>query len=55
VILVGWDMVAAHLAYGLSIYLGYAVIVTVSLYLYLKYLDRYLHLLSKHTDEGIKR
>ena len=55
ILLVGWDMVAAHIAYSLSVYLGHAVIVTVSLYLYLKYLDRYLHLLSKHTDEGIKR
>ena len=40
---VGWDVVAAHGAPGLSTYLGYAVIVTVSLYLYLVYLDRYLH------------
>ena len=39
---VGWDVVAAHVAPGLSTYLGYAVIVTVSLYLYLVYLDRYL-------------
>jgi hypothetical protein len=40
---VGWDVVAAHVAPGMSTYLGYAVIVTVSLYLYLVYLDRYLH------------
>ena len=40
---VGWDVVAAHIAPGLSTYLGYAVIVTVSLYLYLVYLDRYLY------------
>ena len=40
---IGWDVVAAHVAPGLSTYLGYAVIVTVSLYLYLLYLGRYLH------------
>ena len=40
---VGWDIVVAHAAPGWSIYLGYAVIVTVSLHLYLRYLDRYLH------------
>ena len=39
---VGWDVVAANVAPGLSTYLGYAVIITVSLYLYLLYLDRYL-------------
>jgi hypothetical protein len=33
-----WSVVVTH---GLSIYLGYAVIVTVSLYLYLLYLGRY--------------
>jgi hypothetical protein len=38
----GWSVVAAHTAYGLSIYLGYATLVTVGLYLYLVYLDRYL-------------
>lgn len=36
----GWSIVAAHAACGLSIYLGYAVIVTVGLYLV--YLGRYL-------------
>jgi hypothetical protein len=40
---VGWDIVVANAAHGWSIYLGYAVIVTVSLRLYLRYLDRYLH------------
>ena len=40
--LVGWDVVAANSAHDLPIYLGYAVIVTVSLYLYLLYLDRYI-------------
>ncbi len=54
-LLVGWDMVAVNLASSLSTYLGQAVIVTVSLYLYLMYLDRYLHLSSKHPDEGMER
>ena len=38
----GWSVVTAHTAHGLSIYLGYAMLVTVGLYLYLVYLDRYL-------------
>ena len=38
-----WSVVAVHLAYGVFIYLGYAVIVTISLYLYLLYLSRYLY------------
>lgn len=38
-----WSLVAAHSAHGLSIYLGYTVIITVGLYLYLVYLGRYLH------------
>ena len=37
----GWSIVAAYAAFGVLIYLGYAVIVTVSLYLYLLYLSRY--------------
>jgi len=37
----GWSVVATHVA-GVLIYLGYAVIVTVGLYLYLLYLGRYL-------------
>ena len=41
--LLGWDVISANIAQGWSIYLGYAVIVTVSLYLYLAYLDRYLN------------
>jgi hypothetical protein len=41
--LLGWDVISANIAQGWSIYLGYAVIVTVSLYLYLAYLDRYLY------------
>src|SRR5712692_5509563 len=36
---VGWDIVVANAVHGWSIYLGYAVIVTVSLHLYLRYLD----------------
>ena len=40
--LLGWDVISANIAQGWPIYLGYAVIVTVSLYLYLVYLDRYL-------------
>ncbi|MGZ3618638.1 MAG: hypothetical protein ACXVDN_24600 [Ktedonobacteraceae bacterium] len=39
--LLGWAAIFAHMAQGWSIYLGYAVIVTLSLYLYLAYLDRY--------------
>jgi hypothetical protein len=39
----GWSVVAAHSAPGLLIYLGYAVIATISLYLYLLYLSRYLY------------
>ncbi len=41
--LLGWDVISANIAQGWSIYLGYAVIVTVSLYLYLMYLDRYFN------------
>ena len=38
-----WGVVAAHVANnGLSTYLGYAVIGSISLYLYLLYLDRYV-------------
>jgi len=39
----GWDIVAANAAHSWLIYLGYAVIVTISLRLYLGYLDRYIH------------
>ena len=38
-----WNLIATHTVQGLSIYLGYAVIVTVGLYLYLAYLGRCLH------------
>ena len=37
----GWSIVSTYIAYEVLIYLGYAVIVTVSLYLYLLYLSRY--------------
>lgn len=40
--LVGWDIVSAHITQSWSAPLGYAVIVTVSLYLYLTYLNHYL-------------
>jgi hypothetical protein len=40
---VGWGIVVAHSAFGLWSVLGYAMIVTVGLYLYLAYLDRYLY------------
>ena len=39
----GWGVIAAHLANGALTYLGYAVIITVSLYVYLLYLSRYLY------------
>ncbi|HZS77530.1 MAG TPA: hypothetical protein VFA41_13035 [Ktedonobacteraceae bacterium] len=38
----GWDAIATHISAPLLTDLGYAVIVTVSLYLYLLYLDRYI-------------
>ncbi len=38
-----WEVLAEHVANnGFSTYLGYAVIVSISLYLYLMYLDRYI-------------
>ena len=39
----GWSVIAMHSAHGILISIGYAVIVTVSLYLYLRYLGRYLY------------
>lgn len=39
----GWSVVAAYSAHEVLIYLGYAVIVTIGLYLYLLYLSRYLY------------
>jgi hypothetical protein len=52
---VGWDSVVAHAAHGWSIYLGYAVIVTVSLRLYLGYLDRYLHYSNSYPSRRSQR
>jgi len=42
-IVIGWSVITAYTTYGWLSYLGYAVIVTVGLYLYLIYLDGYLH------------
>jgi hypothetical protein len=42
IVLGGWDVIAANLVHSLWTYFGYVVIVAVSLYLYLAYLDRYL-------------
>ena len=39
----GWSVVAMHSEHEILISIGYAVIVTVSLYLYLRYLGRYLY------------
>jgi len=39
----GWSVVVAHSAHGMLLYLGYAVIVTISLYLYVLYLSRYFY------------
>jgi hypothetical protein len=41
--LLSWDIISVNVVHGWSIYLGYAMIVTVSLYLYLGYLDHYLN------------
>ena len=40
--LLSWDIISVNVVHGWSVYLGYAVIVTVSLRLYLAYLDHYL-------------
>ena len=37
----GWTIVALHFIHGVMVYLGYGVIVTVGLRLYLAYLDSY--------------
>jgi hypothetical protein len=37
--LLGWNLISAHIAQGWSVYFGYALIITVSLYIYLAYLD----------------
>ena len=41
--LLNWAIISVHVVHGWSIYLGYAVIVTVGLRLYLAYLDHYLN------------
>ena len=41
--LLGWDVISVNIVQGWFVYLGYAVIVSVSLYLYLGYLNRYLN------------
>jgi hypothetical protein len=41
--LLSWAIISVNIVHGWSIYLGYAVIVTVSLRLYLAYLDHYLN------------
>ena len=38
----GWTLVATHVVQGVMVSLGYALIITVGLYLYLVYLDHYL-------------
>ncbi len=52
---VGWDIVVSNAAHGWSIYLGYAVIVTVSLRLYLGYLDRYVHSSNSYPSRRSQR
>jgi hypothetical protein len=37
----GWTVVATHVVQGVMIYLGYVLIITVGLRLYLAYLDSY--------------
>jgi hypothetical protein len=37
----GWTLVAAHAVQGVMVYLGYALIVTVGLRVFLAYLDSY--------------
>ncbi len=41
--LVAWNFLTTYSVHGIPTYLGYMVIVTVSLYLYLMYLGRYLY------------
>lgn len=38
-----WGLFVAHSSSGWLAYMGYALIVTVGLYVYLMYLDRYLY------------
>jgi hypothetical protein len=37
----GWTILALHVIHGIMVYLGYGVIITVGLRLYLAYLDGY--------------
>ena len=41
--LLGWDVISAHITQGWSVFFGYALIITVSLYLYLAYLDHHFN------------
>jgi hypothetical protein len=41
--LIIWNFLTASSMHGIPTYLGYVVIVTISLYLYLMYLGRYLY------------
>ncbi|HEY5002486.1 MAG TPA: hypothetical protein VII61_05000 [Ktedonobacteraceae bacterium] len=41
--LLSWNFLSTYSMRGVPAYLGYLVIVTVSLYLYLMYLGRYLY------------
>ena len=41
--LLGWDVISGHITQGWSVFFGYALIITVSLYLYLAYLDHYFN------------
>ena len=38
-----WGVFMAHSASGWESFMGYALIITVGLYVYLRYLDRYLY------------
>ena len=42
-VLVAWNFLTTYSVHGIPTYLGYIVIVTISLYLYLMYLGRYLY------------
>lgn len=41
--LLAWNLLVTYSLHGVPSYVGYIVIVTISLYLYLMYLDRYLY------------
>ena len=42
-VLLGWNVISAHITQGWSVFFGYALIITVSLYLYLAYLDHHFN------------